>query len=73
MIKLLYEIQRTRSIRIIGTNFHIIKDSEFKRLRDRDIELSRLRRKITERQIIGILEGKAHVARNPVRQKKEAA
>lgn len=73
MIRLFDEIQRAGSLRIIGTNFHIIKDSEFKRLQDRDIELSRLRRKITERQIIGILEGKAHVARNPVRQKKEVA
>jgi hypothetical protein len=69
MIRLFDEIKRTGTMRIIGTNFHIITDRDLKRLRDRDIELGKLRRKITERQIEGILDGKSHVARNPVRRK----
>lgn len=72
MIKLFDEIQRTGSIRIFGTNFHIITDRDLKRLRDRDFELSRLRRKLTDRQITGLLDGKAHIARNPIRTKAQS-
>ena len=51
-------------------NWHIIHDSELKRIREIDI---RLKRKFSPEQIKAILDGTGHYSRNPKREKKAAA
>ncbi len=57
-------------MRIWGTSFHIVHDSELKR-RD-ELELA-LKRRFTPEQWQAIREGRAHVHRNPVKKEKVAA
>jgi len=47
-------------------DWHIIKDSELRRIRQIDLSL---KRKFSPEQIAAILDGKAHIARNPNRKK----
>lgn len=47
-------------------NWYIISKSEMAILQERNIKL---RRKLTDKQIEDLLEGKLHIARNPRRRK----